>query len=245
MKAILFSAGLGKRMRPLTDNAPKALVQVGKTTLLERNIRYLQSQGIHDLIVNVHHFPEAILSEIHLHQGWGSRIMVSDESAGLLETGGGLAKAAWFFEGESDFVAMNVDILTDLSLTKMIEAHIGQDRIATLAVTDRSSTRQLYFDDRGLLRGWQNLDTKQTKGPIHTMEEAEKERLRPRSFSGVHVLSSKVLEPLGTPKKFSIMDFYLNTCHQMPIAMFDHSEGKLIDVGRPESVQKAEEMFGL
>ena len=143
MKAMLFAAGLGTRLKPLTDKHPKALAEVNGKTLLEHNIRYLRRFGIEDVIVNVHHFADQIINTIEDNGGFGSWITISDERDEVLETGGGLKKAAEYFEGENAFVVMNVDVLTNLDLQKMIESHASNDALATLAVMKRDSSRHL------------------------------------------------------------------------------------------------------
>ncbi|MEJ0081109.1 MAG: sugar phosphate nucleotidyltransferase [Puia sp.] len=144
MKAMILAAGLGTRFKPWTDQHPKALALVNGKSLLERNILYLQSFGIKDVIVNVHHFSEQILEEIHKHKGWGSDISISDETGQVLETGGGLKKASGYFDYGS-FILMNVDILTDLDLEAMIFYHEEKKPLVTLAVTNRKSSRHFLL----------------------------------------------------------------------------------------------------
>ena len=146
MKAMLFAAGLGTRLKPWTDHHPKALALVNGKSLLQRNIEYLQQFGINEVIVNVHHFADQIIDAITQNEGWGSRITISDETDAVLETGGGLKKAAWYFEAEKDFVVMNVDILTDMRLDDMIRRHEAEQPLATLAVSDRTTSRYFLFD---------------------------------------------------------------------------------------------------
>src|SRR5580704_8409067 len=159
MKAMLFAAGLGTRLKPFTDHIPKALVEVNNKTLLEHNIRYLQRFGIYDVVVNVHHFASKIEAAIYEHDGFGSEIIISDERNEILETGGGLKKAAPFFAGEEAFVMMNVDVLTNLDLGKMINTHELGKPMATLAVMKRDSSRQLLFNRDMCLCGWRNNNT--------------------------------------------------------------------------------------
>src|SRR5688500_45759 len=135
MKAMILAAGLGTRLKPWTDRHPKALAIVSGKSLLQRNIEYLQQFGINEVIVNVHHFAGQIEDAIKANDGWGSTITISDETTEVLETGGGLKKAAWYFKGDSEFVLMNVDILTDLNLAAMIQQQQNSDALATLAVT--------------------------------------------------------------------------------------------------------------
>src|SRR5688572_21089624 len=140
MKAMILSAGLGTRLKPWTDKHPKALALVNGKSLLQRNVEYLQSYGFIDVIVNVHHFADQITNAIASAKGWGSNVTISDETDVVLETGGGLKKAAWFFD-EEDFLLMNVDILTDLDLNKMLAYHRQQQPLATIAITNRKTSR--------------------------------------------------------------------------------------------------------
>ncbi|MDP4130304.1 MAG: sugar phosphate nucleotidyltransferase, partial [Bacteroidota bacterium] len=146
MKAMILAAGLGTRFKPWTDHHPKALALINGKSLLERNIQYLHQFGITDVLVNVHHFADQIIDAIETNDGWGSRISISDESDEVLETGGGLKKAAWFFT-EEPFVLMNADILTDLDLKTMISFHSKHAPLATLALTDRVSSRYFLFNE--------------------------------------------------------------------------------------------------
>ena len=142
MKAMILAAGLGTRFKPWTDQHPKALAMINRKSLLERNVHYLQQAGITDLLVNVHHFADQIIDAVETNDDWGSRITISDESDEVLETGGGLKKAAWFFTGDDQpFVLMNADILTDLDLRNMISVHKQSNSLATLAVRDRETIR--------------------------------------------------------------------------------------------------------
>jgi MurNAc alpha-1-phosphate uridylyltransferase len=238
MKAMIFAAGLGTRMRPFTDIHPKALVMVGGKTLLQRNIEYLASYQITELIINVHHFPGQIIRLLSDRQGFGSSITISDESDELVDTGGGLKKAAWFFEGSLEpFVVINCDILTDMNLGAMIGQHKKYQPEATLAVSSRSSTRNFLFDGDGLLCGWSNSGTGEKK------MSREVKNYSPMAFSGIHVISPSIFSLSRMEGKFSMVDWYLELAARYPIQAFDHTGARFIDVGRPESVAKAEEDF--
>src|SRR5580704_5706874 len=162
MKAMIFAAGFGTRFKPWTDKHPKALALVNGRSLLKRNVTYLQQYGITELIINVHHFAEQIIQAIDTHKGWGSSITISDETGAILETGGGLKKAGWYFDKEP-FVVINVDILTDLNLQWMINAHLKTGPLATLAVTSRNTSRYFLFDQDNTLCGWRNIKTGEEK----------------------------------------------------------------------------------
>jgi N-acetyl-alpha-D-muramate 1-phosphate uridylyltransferase len=237
MKAMLFAAGLGTRLKPLTDQYPKALVEINDKTLLEHNIRYLQRFGIYDVIVNVHHFASMIEDVLYEHDGFGSNVAISDERAELLETGGGLKKAAAFFEGADAFVVMNVDVLTNLDLGKMISAHQLQGAIATLAVMKRTSSRYFLFNKDMTLCGWRNDKTNEERISRST------EPLEPYAFSGIQVLSQAVLKENPFDGKFSLVDLYLHLAKSHIIKGYDHSGNLFIDVGKPDSIEKAGYLF--
>ena len=234
---MLFAAGLGTRLKPFTDHAPKALAEVNGKTLLEHNIRYLQRFGIYDVIVNVHHFADMIEDTLFENTNFGSNITISDERAEILETGGGLKKAAHFFEGEADFVVMNVDVLTNLDLEKMIASQTSGNAVATLAVMKRDSSRQLLFDDEMTLCGWVNNSTNQERisKPAAT--------LHPFAFSGIQVLSHAVLQDIPFEGKFSLIDLYLHLAKTSILRGYDHTGNIFIDVGKPGSIEKAEYLF--
>jgi NDP-sugar pyrophosphorylase family protein len=243
MKAMIFAAGLGSRLKPFTDSHPKALALVNGKTLLERNILYLQKFEIREVIVNVHHFADQIIDEIEKNNGWGSTITISDEREEVLETGGGLKKAAWYFEGKKAFVVMNVDILTDLDLMEMIRSHEQEKPLATLAVTQRKSSRYFLFDTYDTLCGWRNIQTDEEK-PADLKDTIEEyELLKERAFSGIHIISPSIFSLIKQEGKFSIVDLYLDLMKKNKINSFDHSGGVLIDVGKPDSLLKAATLF--
>lgn len=236
MKAMLFAAGLGTRLKPFTDKHPKALAEVNGKTLLELNIRYLQRFGIEDVIVNVHHFADQIEQVINDNSGFGSWVTVSDEREEVLETGGGLLKAAPYFEGEEPFVVMNVDVLTTLDLGTMIAAHKADDAMATLAVMKRDSSRQLLFDEHMILCGWVNNNTHQQR------ISREVPWMQPFAFSGIQVLSPEILQ-MPFAGKFSMIDVYLHFAKERVVRGYDHTGNVFIDVGKPESLEKAAYLF--
>ena len=237
MKAMILAAGLGTRLKPFTEQHPKALAIVNGRSLLQRNIEYLASFGITDVIVNVHHFPDQITDAIKKDNGFGSRITISDEKDEVLETGGGLMKAEKFLADSDPFVLMNVDILTDLDIGKMIEQHIASKALATLAVTNRKTSRYFLFNDVGALCGWKNIKTGEQK----ISKEANK--YFSKAFSGMHIISPSIFPLIKMRGKFSMVDVYLNLCKTHTITGFDHSTTKFIDVGRPENILIAEEIF--
>ena len=233
---MIFAAGLGTRFKPWTDKHPKALAVVNGKSLLQHNIEYLQKFNITDVVVNVHHFNDQIVEAIKDNEGWGSNITISEEKDEVLETGGGLLKAAPLL-GDDDFVALNVDILTDLDLAQMINAHKAQAALATLAVSRRKTSRYFLFDENNFLCGWRNIatgDEKISRDQIMFIEKA---------FSGLHIINPRLFGLISQRGKFSIVDVYLQLSVSNPIIGFDHTGSKLIDVGKPEAVQTAEVMF--
>jgi MurNAc alpha-1-phosphate uridylyltransferase len=236
MKAMILAAGLGTRFKPWTDKHPKALALVNGKSLLERNIIYLQSFGIRDVLVNVHHFAEQIREALKKNNGWGSRITISDETGELLETGGGLKKAAGYFD-EGSFLLMNTDILTDMDLKAMMFFHNEKKPLATLAITNRPSSRYFLFDNNDRLSGWLNTKTGEEKITIPGTILNEK------AFSGIHLISPEIFPLMHQQGKFSIVDVYLELTAVHPILGFDHSGSRLVDVGSVGSVMVAEKLF--
>ena len=234
-KGMILAAGLGTRLKPFTNKHPKALAVVNNKTLLQHNIEYLQQYGIKNVIVNVHHFAQQIICAIEKNNGWGSNITISNETSEVLETGGGLKKASWFFN--DDFVLMNVDILTDLNLSKMFAQHEQNKPLATLAVTDRTSSRYFLFNDEQKLCGWKNVKTGEQK----IMRTAE--TLTAKAFSGIHIISPKIFPLIKQQGKFSMVEVYLSLCAKHSIQHFNHSNSKFMDVGTVEKIAEAEKMF--
>jgi len=236
MKAMLFAAGLGTRLKPFTDHHPKALATVNDKTLLQLNIEYLQRHGIHDVVVNVHHFADQIENILAQNHGFGSNVTISDERDSVLETGGGLLKAAPYFENEESFVVMNVDVLTTLNLHHLIAAH-QPNSLATLAVMQRASSRQLLFEKDKTLCGWKNNQTGEIKMAVPS------ESFTPFAFSGIQILSSKIFTAIPFEGKFSVIEVYLFLAKQKLVKGFDHTGDVFIDVGKPESLQQASNLF--
>ena len=236
MKAMIFSAGLGTRFKPWTDNHPKALAVVNGKSLLQHNIEYLQQFDITEVVVNVHHFADQITDVIKQHKGWGSNVTISDEKEEVLETGGGLLKAKELLAGDT-FLTINVDILTDLNLKAFFSYHQQQQSLITLAVTDRFTSRYLLFNKDNRLCGWRNKKTGEEKMAMQASELYEK------AYSGIALFEPDVFNHIPFTGKFSLIDVYLSLADQHKIAGFDHTGNRFIDVGKPESVAIAEKMF--
>ncbi len=237
MKAMIFSAGLGTRFKPWTDEHPKALALVNGKSLLHRNVEYLKSYGITDIIVNVHHFADQIIGAVNFHKGWGVNIIISDETDLVLETGGGLLKARQYFEPGEDFITINVDILCNLDLEQMIAWHRTKESLVTLAVTDRKSSRCFVFNENERLIGWRNLQTGEEKMKIRRVPDFNK------AFSGISIFKYRFFDELELAGKFSLVDAWLSMAARHVISGYDHSGDRWVDVGRPESVAVAEELF--
>ncbi|MFN3020827.1 NDP-sugar synthase [Chryseobacterium sp. TY3] len=236
MKALIFAAGKGIRLQPFTNAHPKALAEVNGIPLLERNIKYLQSYGIHDFVINIHHFGEQIIDFLKLRNNFGANIEISDERKELLETGGGLIFAKDFLSSEEDFLIMNADILTDLNISDFVKSHLESQNFVTLAVSDRLSSRKLFFDDQMILKGWKNVGTGETRMASTNFGFKE------LAFSGIHCINSAIFNKIKRTGKFSIMEEYLDMMMTEQIVGYQH-HAKLIDVGRPESIEEAEKIF--
>ena len=239
MKALIFSAGLGTRFKPWTDKHPKALALVNGKTLLQRNIEYLQQYGIKDVIVNVHHFAEQIIDTVNKNKGWGSNITISDERNELLETGGGLLHAQKYFTEGEKFITCNVDILINLDINKLLQFHETNKPLISFGVTDRKTSRYFLFDENNRLTGWENIKTGEKKIII----DSSAERL---AYSCVAIFEYRVFELMkkyGFSGKFSLTDLYLALAKDNVILGYNHTGDKLIDVGKPESIIAAEQLF--
>lgn len=234
---MILAAGLGTRLKPFTDKHPKALARVNGKTLLQRNIEYLVKYGVTDIIVNVHHFADQIIDHLAANNNFNIPISISDETGEVLETGGGLKKAAWFFDDSKPFLLMNVDILTHLNLKAMIDFHNNEKPIATLAVSERSSSRCFLFNEREELCGWKNKNTGEEK-----MSRVA-DQLFEKSFSGIHIIDPRIFSMMHQEGKFSIVDTYIELAKTNIIKSFDHTGELLLDVGKPESIVEAEKCF--
>ena len=235
-KALIFAAGKGTRLKPFTDSHPKALALVNDVPLLERNIKYLQSFGVTEFVINVHHFGEQIVEFLEKNNHFGAKIDISNEKDELLETGGGLLFAQKYLENEENFLIMNADILTDLNIHELVKFHETLLPLATLAVSDRNSSRKLFFNSEMVLKGWMNKNSGETK-----MAEFNN-NFKELAFSGIHCINSSIFDKIKRRGKFSIMEEYLDLMFENEILGFQH-EARLIDVGRPESVIEAEKYF--
>ena len=234
---MIFAAGLGSRFKPWTDNHPKALAPVNGKSLLQRNIEYLQKYGITEVVVNVHHFADQIIAAIQQNKGWGSSIVISDETNEVLETGGGLLKARRLLEGNEPFVTVNADILTDLNLKRLIDYHKDYKPLVSFGVTNRKTSRYFLFDEYDRLCGWRNKKTDEEIIAI------AKKKLVERAYSCVVVFEPRIFSLIPQQGKFSIVETYLSLAKDHLILGYDHTGDKFADVGKPESVAAAEALF--
>ncbi|HUQ97357.1 MAG TPA: nucleotidyltransferase family protein [Chitinophagaceae bacterium] len=238
MKAMIFAAGLGTRFKPWTDTNPKALAVVNGKSLLQRNVEYLQQYGITDVVVNVHHFADQVIAAIKQAGGWGSNIVLSDESDVVLETGGGLLQAKNLL-GNSPFITVNADILTTLNLHQFASAHQENGALISLAVAQRDTTRFLLFNDQNRLCGWRNVkeDAVSEKIALPAAHYIQK------AYSGLAIFEPTVFSLIPFTGKFSLIDVFLHLAPHHLITGYDHSGDAWVDVGRPESVAVAEALF--
>src|ERR1039457_2994515 len=215
MKAMILAAGLGTRLKPLTDTIPKALVKVKGVTLIEQSIRYLQRNGVNAFIINIHHFGEQIIDYLSENDNFGSEIAVSDERDNLLDTGGALNKAGWFFKGNDPFIVYNVDVISDLDLSKVMDQHKHSEALATLVVRERQTSRYFLFDPEMQLCGWENKST-----GVRKFTREMKDDLAEYAFSGIQVLSPSIFPLITEEGKFSLTDLYLRLAATEKIAGF-------------------------
>lgn len=238
MRAMIFAAGRGTRLGTITQDIPKALVEVNGKPILEHTILNLQRQGFNEIILNVHHFSSQIIDFIRSKNNFGIRIEISDETENLLDTGGGLKKASWFFEGNQPFLVHNVDVLTDLDLNGFYKAHLESGALATLAVRKRKTVRYLLSDENGVLCGWKNLKTGEEK-----IVKDYSGDLQEVAFSGIHVISPELLKKLPDRKVFSMIEVYLSLAGEYKIMVFNHGNTRWLDIGKPETLGQAGKMF--
>ena len=249
MKAMIFAAGLGTRLKPITDTMPKALVPVCGQPLLYHVITKLVAAGYDDLVVNVHHFPDQIIHYLHSHD-FGAHIAVSDERDFLRETGGGIKYARPLLvkeeipgqagnDGNEPFLVHNVDIVSNLDLWWLQEQH-REDALATLVVSERKTQRYFLFDEGGRMKGWTNIATGEVRSPF---PDIDPERCRKLAFAGIHLISPAIFDAFdryGFGDRFSIVDFYLRACADYPIYAAVPPDFTLVDVGKKETLSEAE-----
>ena len=242
MKALIFAAGLGTRLRPLTDHTPKALVPVGGVPMLQRVLLRLKAAGFNDITINIHHFGQQIIDFLQAHQQFGLDLHISDERDQLLDTGGGIRKARRWLDGSEPFLVHNADILTDLDLGAFYRAHVASGAEATLLVSQRHTSRYLLMDSDMRLRGWVNKQTGELRPEGFNPAETPCEEW---AFGGVHLLSPTLFRHMADERwegKFSIIPFYLDICQEDRLTGYPMPAGtRWFDIGKPETLQLAEE----
>lgn len=253
---MIFAAGLGTRLKPLTDTMPKALVRVGGEPLIKRVIMNLAAAGVNRIVVNVHHFAEQIIDYLKDNDNFGLDIRISDETAGLLETGGGIKKAAPLFDPAVPILIHNVDILSNVNLSefyqvaslsengkvKSEESNCRDDVDAVLLVSWRKTKRYLLFNDDMKLVGWTNIETGEVRSPYPDLDP---KKCRMYAFAGIHALSPRLLKMMDEfPDRFGIIDFYLKACATHNIKGYVKDDLKLMDIGKLDTLAQAEEFLG-
>ncbi|MCL2413363.1 MAG: nucleotidyltransferase family protein, partial [Bacteroidales bacterium] len=246
MKAFILSAGLGTRLKPFTENIPKALVEINGKPLLQILIERLKQSGYTDILVNVHHFADLVIDFLNANQNFGVNIQISNEREQLLDTGGAILHARKFLEDVPHFLVHNVDILSDIDFSKITEYHVKSNALATLAVRDRDSSRKFLFDKSLQLKGWQNTKTGKSlyvEGIPACAGMTDKKQLTLLAFSGIHIISSEIFKHIKQQGKFSIVETYLDLAKTFDIRGFRHDEDFWLDVGSPEQLRQAENLF--
>lgn len=237
MKAMILAAGLGARLKPLTDSLPKALLPVAGNPLLYYLIIKLIKTGISEVIINVHHHAEKIVEYLKKNKNFGIRIEISIEDL-LLDTGGGLKKAAWFFDDRSPFILHNVDVLSSIDLIQMINYHLNNDALATLAVRKRKTSRYLLFDEKNQLAGWHSVESEKTE-----LARKTDKPLKSLSFLGIHVISPEIFSYLPSEKSFSIIKAYLQLARDKKLVAYPNDSDFWLDLGRKENFESASEFI--
>lgn len=237
MNAMIFAAGLGTRLRPLTNDRPKALVEVAGKPLLQHLIEKLKAAGFEHIVVNVHHFGQQIIDFLALNNNFDLDIRISDERELLLDTGGGIKAAMRLFDNDDPILIHNVDIVSDIDLKKLYSSHSG---IATLAINKRETSRYLLFDDDKMMKGWTNIKTGEVKPST-----IDKNLFNFFAFSGIHIVDKNISKFLDAEVAdvFPIMDFYINLCQKEKIIGVEVTGNMWVDCGKPEHLATASDII--
>ena len=240
MKAMILAAGLGTRLKPFTNSTPKALVPILGKPVIEHVILKLKKQGFNEVIINIHHFGDQIIDFIKSKNYFDIRIEFSDERDKLLDTGGAIKKASWFFDADESILIHNTDIISDVNLSAVYDNHIQNKAMATLVVNERESSRYLFFDENNNLKGWVN----EKSGKTISSSDYNPLKHHKLAFFGIHVLSGNAITYMKDfPDKFSIIDFYLSICDKNSVHAFLANDNYMVDVGKLESLDRAEEFL--
>jgi MurNAc alpha-1-phosphate uridylyltransferase len=235
MKAMIFAAGLGTRLRPITNDRPKALAELHGTPMLEIVIRRLINYGFDEIIVNVHHFAEKVIDFLASKDNFGINLQISDEQGELLDTGGGLKKASWFFDDNEPFLVHNVDTLTDVDLNDFYNFHNKNNALASLLVRHRLGSRFFLFDESKRLCGWENVITKEKVLVSNTKREPEQ-----IAFSCLHIIDPSIFKLINEQGSFSIIDVYLRLAKDHKFMGYTDDDSYWLDIGTPEKLRKGE-----
>jgi NDP-sugar pyrophosphorylase family protein len=232
LKALILAAGLGTRLMPLTATTPKALVKVNGVTLLEIAIRKLAAADFNEIIVNVHHHADQVISYLKMSQFGDLSITISDETEQLLDTGGAILKAKWFLDGKEPFLVHNVDVISDISLEAMLAVHKNSGGLATLSVIDRNTKRYFLFDNELKLAGWTDTSSGEIRWSFNPLPQAKK-----LAFSGIHIISPEIFNLFKDKGRFSIIETYLDLSKTKPIYGYIQEGMNWFDLGKPEQVE--------
>ena len=235
---MILAAGIGSRLKELTKDTPKALIKIKNITLLEIVVDKLISQGINDIIINVHHHAQQIIDFVKIKNNFDINIKVSQETE-LLNTGGGLKKASWFFDNGEPFLLHNVDVISNIDLNEFEQFHKSNNANVSIAVRSRKTSRYFLFDANSQLCGWKNESTGEQK----IVKESSSD-LRPCSFMGIHIITPEIFRYFPNEEKFSIVDFYLNIAAENKMLGYQADSFSWIDCGRPENLIEAERFLG-
>ena len=246
MKALIFAAGLGTRLRPLTNDRPKAMVELAGKPMLQHVIERVAAAGFDDITINIHHFGQTIIDFLEKNNNFGLNVHISDERGLLLDTGGGILKARQWLDGDEPFLVHNTDIISTLDLKAFYDYHVEHDALATILVKERNTQRYLLFDEDDRMCGWTNKATGEIK------PDAEKlvgKRLSELAFGGLHVISPSIFPYLERfrrqeGEKFSIIPFYISECkHHLIHGYHPDSDYQWLDIGKPETLALAQELL--
>ena len=247
MKALIFAAGLGTRLKPLTDDRPKAMVEIAGKPMLQHVIERVAAAGFDDITINIHHYGQMIIDFLERNDNFGLKIHISDERGLLLDTGGGILKARQWLDGNEPFLVHNTDIISTLDLKAFYDYHVEHDALATILVKERKTQRYFLFDENDRLRGWINKATGETKPDSAKLKGME---LRELAFGGLHVISPSIFPELERyrrkegEEKFSITPFYIKQCsHHLIHGYQPKEEYQWLDIGKPETLAQAQTLL--
>lgn len=237
MKALILAAGLGTRLHPITKNTPKALAKIKNITLLEILITRFKKFGIEDVMINIHHFADQVVEFVKENNQFGINIQFSDERGELLDTGGGIKKAQWFFNDGNPFLVHNVDVISSIDINDFLNFHQNSGSLVSLAVRNRSTSRYFLFDGNDVLSGWRNISTCQEiiskPSPI----------FHQFAFSGIHIISPEIFGLISKTGKFSIVEEYLRLSENHIISAYKHDHTYWMDLGKVENLIQAEKIL--